>query len=82
MVYDAERLLDGRNNNKISEFIMNTVKTVPGLKQLLPSSEQTLAIENGITGGKRKSKRRKTRKSKKTRKGKKGKKGRKSRRKH
>lgn len=75
-------ILDGRNNNKISEFIMNTVKTVPGLRQLLPSSEQTLAIENGSTGGKRKSRRRKTRKSKKTRKGKKGKKGRKSRRKH
>ncbi len=70
-------ILDGRNNNKISEFIMNTVKTVPGLKQLLPSSEQQLAIKDGSTGGKRKSRRRKTRKSKKTRKGKKRQKGKK-----
>ena len=74
-------IIDGRNNNKISNFIMNTVKTVPGLKQLLTNSDQTLAIEDGSTGGKSKSKRG-GRKSKKSRKGKKGKKGRKSRRKH
>lgn len=77
-------ILDGRNDNKISRFIMDTVKRVPGLNQLLPSSESRFAIEDSSTGGKRKSKR-KTRKSKKTRKGKKGKKGkkgRKSRRKH
>ena len=77
-------ILDGRNDNKISRFIMDTVKRVPGLNQLLPSSESRFAIEDSSTGGKRKSKR-KTRKSKKTRKGKKdkkSKKGRKSRRKH
>lgn len=71
------RIIDGRNNNKISKFIMNTVKIVPGLKQLLPSSNETLAIED-VRGGKRKSRKR-GRKSKKSRK---GKKGRKSRRKH
>ena len=71
-------ILDGKNNYKISKFIMNTVKSVPGLKQLLPTSEQKLAIEDSSTGGKRKSKRR-GRKSKKSRK---GKKGRKTRRKH
>ena len=70
-------ILDGRNNNKISKFIMNTVKTVPGLKKLLPSSNERLAIED-VRGGRRKSRKR-GRKSKKSRK---GKKGRKSRRKH
>ena len=48
---------------------------------LLDKPKERLAIEDGSTGGKRKSKRR-GRKSKKTRKGRKGKKGRKSRRKH
>ena len=48
---------------------------------LLDKPKEPLAIEDGSTGGKRKSKRR-GRKSKKTRKGRKGKKGRKSRRKH
>ena len=78
-------ILDGRNDNKISRFIMDTVIRVPGLNKLLPSSETQLVIEDGNIGGKIKSRRRKTRKSKKTRKGKKGKKGkkgRKSRRKH
>jgi len=69
-------ILDGRNNNKITQFIMDTVKRVPGLKQLLPSSDK-LAIEN--RGGKRKSKKaRKGKKSSKVRKGRKSKKARKS----
>ena len=70
-------ILDGKNDYKITKFIMNTVKSVPGLKQLLPSSNETLAIED-VRGGKRRSRKR-GRKSKKSRK---GKKGRKSRRKH
>lgn len=49
---------------------------------LLDKPKEPLAIEDGSTGGKRKSRRRRNRKSKKTRKGRKGKKGRKSRRKH
>ena len=48
---------------------------------LLDKPKEPLAIEDGSTGGKRKSRRR-GRKSKKTRKSKKGRKGRKSRRKH
>ena len=47
------RIVDGKNNNKITKFITNNLSKLPGLNQLLPSSDQ-LAIKN--TGGKRKSK--------------------------
>ena len=67
------RIVDGRNNNEITKFITKTVRKLPGLKQLIPSSDQ-LAIEN--RGGKRKSN--KTRKGKKSSKARKGKKARKS----
>lgn len=71
------RIVDGRNNNEITKFITNTVRKLPGLKQLLSTSDQ-LAIEN--RGGKRKSKKaRKGKKSKKARKDKKGGKSKKSR---
>lgn len=71
------RIVDGNYDGKITQFIMDTVKAVPGLKQLLPSSKEPLAIE--YSGGKRKSKKaRKGRKSKKARKGRKSKKSRKA----
>ena len=73
-------IIDGRNDNKISKFIVKTAREIPGLKQLLPISNKNLEIED-ISGGKRKSKRRtrKTKKSRKSRKSKKSKKSKKSR---